>query len=888
MSPYQHSEQSMKRESSVASRGHVLATDLDGTFIPLDGDIQNQSDLQILASQFALHDISLIFVTGRHFASVAQAIKDFQLPQPEWIICDVGTSIFQRQDSGEFIPVAAYQAYQDQIIAEMPIAALRKRLQTTAGLRLQEEEKQGRFKLSFYTAAAHLEELVERVQAELDQTGAPYSIIHSVDPFNGDGLIDLLPATVSKAHALEWWHEAYDLNPKDIVFAGDSGNDLAALTAGYRTILVGNAARALAQQVFNLHRESGWKNHLYLARGKATTGVLEGCRWFGLAEASDKTVEGLGATPINFNETHFRVWAPRRQSVVVELQDGETCIQHALTRVEHGYFSGTVWNARPHALYQYRLDDEVARPDPASRYQPEGVHGVSQIIDPQDFPWTDENWQGVEKRDLIIYELHIGAFTQAGTFRAAIERLPELLDLGISAVEVMPVAQSPGHWNWGYDGVDLFAVRNTYGAADDFKAFIDACHAAGLAVMLDVVYNHLGPEGNYLSEFGPYFSSKHSTPWGEAFNYDGPQSPHVRQFIVANALYWLEEFHLDGLRLDAVHLMLDDGQPTILDEIRQAITRHSASSSWPVHLIAETNVYHRDLLTADESREAYDAIWCDCLMYSIYSYALPDLHLTHREYFGAQDLADSLQYGYIYADHESTRVSKRLRAVFHPDEDKQSYIASLVVALQTHDSVGNHPHGKRIHHLTSKQFQKAAASLVLLYPGIPLIFMGEEFATDAPFPFFVDFEDRQLRKDVDLGRRGEHPPHIWQDALLPSNAEAFYRAKWNDATMRDREMFHWYRELLLLRKQGIADGWLSATALTSEYDEERSIFSLRYARDDGSDIVIQARLMSAGTSDVEPEPVARDRVLLLSSEPNPEVLDGYLQLRPNHVVISAS
>jgi len=886
MSPNQHFEQSMKNNTSVASRGHVLATDLDGTFIPLDGNAGNQADLQILTSQFALHDISLIFVTGRHFESVVQAIKDFRLPQPKWIICDVGTSIFQRQVAGEFTPVVAYQKYQDQIIAGMPVVILRNWLESIPGLRLQEEEKQGRFKLSFYAEAAKLDELVDRIQENLDQINAPYSIIHSVDPFNGDGLIDLLPATVSKAHALEWWFEAYDLNPQDIVFAGDSGNDLAALTAGYRTILVGNADRTLAQRVYNLHRESGWENRLYLARGTATTGVLEGCRWFGLAETSDKTVKHLGATPVTFNETHFRVWAPQRKSVVVELHDGETKIQQALTRAVHGYFTGTVWNATPNGLYQYRLDDEVARPDPASRYQPESVHGFSQIIDPQSFPWTDQEWRGIEKRALIIYELHVGAFTQGGTFRAAIERLPELLDLGITAVEIMPVAQSPGHWNWGYDGVDLFAVRNTYGATDDFKAFVDACHAAGLAVILDVVYNHLGPEGNYLSEFGPYFSQTHNTPWGEALNYDGPQSEQVRHFIIENAIYWLEEFHLDGLRLDAVHLMLDDSHPTILDEIRQAVTRYAASTHWPIHLIAETNVYNPEMLSADESRDAYDGIWCDCLMYSIYSYALPELHLTHRRYYGAQDIADSLQYGYVYAGCESTRVSAQQRNAFYPDEAKQSHIASLVIALQTHDSVGNHLHGKRIHHLTSKSFQKAAAALVLLYPGIPLIFMGEEFATDAPFPFFADFEDRQLRKDVDKGRTGEYPPHLWQDALLPSNAEAFYRAKWNDATLRDREMFNWYRELLLLRKQGINEGWLSAASLVTGFDEKRNLFSLRYTRDDGGTVVVQARLTAAGMSGLGPERVDREGALLVSSELLPEAPDGDLLLQPNHAVIS--
>ncbi|QDT42579.1 Malto-oligosyltrehalose trehalohydrolase [Gimesia alba] len=860
-------------QPAVSSRGHVLATDLDGTFIPLEGNTQNRSDLQTLTSQFAAHDISLIFVTGRHFESVVAAITEFQLPEPEWIICDVGTSIFQRQTSGEFTPVSAYQDYQDQIIAAMPIATLRERLQSIPGLRLQEEEKQGPFKLSFYADATELDKLVEQIQADLDQTQAPYSIIHSVDPFNGDGLIDLLPATVSKAHALQWWFAEYNLNSEDIVFSGDSGNDLAALTAGYRTILVGNASRTLAQRVHRLHQESGWKNRLYLAQSAATSGVLEGCRWFGLAETPATPIERLGATPVTANKTHFRVWAPKRDNVTVEIQDSDTTIEHDLHRDEHSFFSGTVQNARPGSQYQYRLDNNVARPDPTSHYQPQGVHGPSQIVDHRDFAWTDQNWQGIEKRALIIYELHLGTFTEDGTFRAAIERLPALLDLGITAVELMPVAQSPGHWNWGYDGVDLFAVRNTYGTVDDFKAFVDACHSAGLAVLLDVVYNHLGPEGNYLSEFGPYFSDNHHTPWGDAVNYDGPDAAHVRQFITDNAIYWLEEFHLDGLRLDAVHCMYDDSSFTILDQIRQTVTTFAASRNHPIHLIAESNVYNHEMLTADQSRGAYDAIWCDCLMYSLYSHALPELSLTHRQYKGTRDLVETLAHGYVYAGKDSQRVSENQR--------KSRHFESLVIALQTHDSVGNHPHGKRIHHLTSKEFQKAAAALVLLYPGIPLIFMGEECATEAPFPFFVDFEDQQLRTAVDLGRKGEYPEHIWQDAYLPSNADAFYHAKWNNATGRDHDMHEWYRRLLQLRKQGLQVGWLTPAHMKTECNPDHNLFTIHYQH-----TTITTRLTPPAITDAKPIAVPLKGKLLLSSDPDPVIENNQIELAPNHAIIT--
>ena len=284
------------------------------------------------------------------------------------------------------------------------------------------------------------------------------------------------------------------------------------------------------------------------------------------------------------------------------------------------------------------------------------MHGESQVFDPDSFAWTDQQWLGIAKRDLVIYELHVGAFTAAGTFRAAIERLHELVELGITAIEIMPVAQSPGRWNWGYDGVGLFAVRNTYGAPDDFKAFVDACHEQGIAVLLDVVYNHLGPEGNYLGDFGPYFSRKHRTPWGEAFNYDGRHAPRVRRFVIENALRRLDEYHLDGLRLDAAHFMFDDSDPHILGQLRDEVARFAGQKGRTLHLMAETNVYdHRLLATGDTGRSGFDAIWCDCLMHAVYSHGVPDVRLTSRKYAGAPDIAEALERGFLYTGPVMTR-----------------------------------------------------------------------------------------------------------------------------------------------------------------------------------------------------------------------------------------
>ena len=864
----------------------VLATDLDGTLIPLSGNDQNRSDLITLSARLEQDDITLIYATGRRIESVVGAIEQFQLPTPDWAICDVGTSIFERTKSGEFRTVDDYQLSLDQIIAPMPIAKLRDQLQSIDGLRLQEEAKQGRFKLSFYADADRIVCLVDRIQQQLDQIGAPYSIVHSVDPFNGEGSIDLLPSEVSKAHAVRWWADRFQLVPDSIVFAGDSGNDLAALTAGYQTIVVANAAPAVAQRTYAEHRAAGWQNRLFFARGDATSGVLEGCSWFGLIEPGNVPGDRLGATPVSCNQTHFRVWAPKRQSVEVDIVDGDVRQRHALQRSEYGYFIGTIPNAGPRATYQYVLDKQQTRPDPASRYQPKGVHGASEIVDPNAFPWTDNEWGGVAKRDLIIYELHIGAFTGQGTFGAAIERIPELIALGVTAVELMPVSQSPGRWNWGYDGVDLFAVRNTYGSPEDFKAFVDACHRGGLAVILDVVYNHLGPEGNYLAEFGPYFSRQHRTPWGEAFNFDGRHSQHVRQFIIDNATHWLEEYHLDGLRLDAVHFMRDNSQPTILDDIRRAVSDFAEGTSRVVHLIAEANVYDRELLTMENGRTPYDAAWCDCLMHSIYAHVLPNLQIAHREYHGPVDLAEVLQRGYVYEfiDGRPVRIASGQRDEQNDAEPSPSHIGSFVTALQTHDGVGNHPHGKRLHQLTCVELQKAAAAIVLLFPSIPLIFMGEESATNAPFPFFADFEDHHLREAVDRGRSREYPQHLWHGAPLPSAPESFYQAKCDDANHGDTDVTQWYRDLIDLRKRGVAEGWLCVTRMNSAYDAELSLFSLHFACDDGREVTVRTRL--TGLLGGAPISIAAEGELVLSSEPTVRSEDGRLLLQPNHAVIT--
>lgn len=869
-----------------ASRRHVLATDLDGTLIPLPNHRQNSVDLDTLADQIRKHNVTLIYITGRHFSSARDAMELHHLPEPDWLIADVGTSVFQRTAIGQFAPVEAYQQHLNRIIARLPIRILREQLTSVHGLHLQEQEKQGRFKLSYYTDADCLDRLAEEIRQRIDQLHAPWSVIPSVDPFNGDGLIDLLPKNVSKAHALEWWVRDADLHRDAIVFAGDSGNDLAGLTAGCCAIVVGNAHRSIAKQAWESHRREGWTNRLYLAQGEATSGVLQGCRWFGLAEPDPHPIHRLGATPVTDSCTWFRVWAPNRTTVSVEVDDGHSTMRQGLILHEDGYFCGHISPAAPGSRYRCLLNDELPRPDPASAFQPDGVHGPSQIVDHTAFPWTDQQWTGVQKRDLVIYELHVGAFTAEGTFRAAIERIPDLCELGVTAVELMPVAQSPGRWNWGYDGVNLFAPRNTYGEPDDFRALVDACHNAGLAVILDVVYNHIGPEGNYLADFGPYFSVRHQTPWGDAFNFDGQQSGDVRRFVVENALYWLDTYHLDGLRLDAVHFMQDSSDVTILDELRGAVAKYAQSAGRAVHLIAESNVYDSSLLREHHHHPPCDAIWCDCLMHSIYAQALPDLQLTRREYRSPRDLVDALKYGCVFEsrNHASVRISGHQRGTRSSAE--RTHVESFVIALQTHDAVGNHPLGRRIHQLTSKEFQKAAAALTLLYPGIPLLFMGEECAIETTFPFFVDFEDPQLQQVVTEGRAAEYPHDSHMTTRSASDTELFVQAKCHDHRLHDPTVFQWYRDLISFRRQGIAEGWLTGERLSVSHIEALQVFAMHFACDDGRQVTVLTRL--ADRDQPAFVSVATAGSVVLSSEPHPVIVEAHVELGRNHTVISRS
>lgn len=490
----------------------------------------------------------------------------------------------------------------------------------------------------------------------------------------------------------------------------------------------------------------------------------------------------------------------------------------------HGFFTLTAKEAQSGDRYQFLLDGHLARPDPCSRFQPEGVHGPSEIVDPASYRWMDGDWRGIPRQDLVVYEIHPGTFTEAGTYAAACDRLGHVLDLGATAVELLPLAQTPGRWNWGYDGVNLYAPNHNYGTPDDLRRFVDTCHHLGLAVILDVVYNHLGPEGNYWADYGAYFSSRHRTPWGPALNFDGPQNRPVRDWIIQNAVYWLEEFHLDGLRLDAIHLMHDESQLHIRSEISAAVHEFAATRPYPIHLIAESNVHDQKLLDPPPAGSGYDLLWNDEIPHALFSTALGQHHVHSRTYRGAPDLERTLRAGFVFEWHPGGREIVRTDAC--PNAD----LAAMLQGLQTHDQIGNHPLGLRLHQVASPELQQIGAALILLHPAVPMCFMGEEFAAPSPFCFFVDFGDPRVRQAVVEGRKRDYAHHNWSTFLSPLDEETYRRSKLAPVEHGLPTMLAWYRALIALRKELRSSGILLPERLEVQHEVTSDLFTLCYAR----------------------------------------------------------
>lgn len=448
----------------------------------------------------------------------------------------------------------------------------------------------------------------------------------------------------------------------------------------------------------------------------------------------------------------FRVWAPGHGTVDVVLYGPDVEEVLPLTDEGDGWFAARVEGAGAGTRYRYRLDGGDAFPDPASRSQPDGVHEPSEVVDPSAFAWTDDGWRGVAREDLVIYELHVGTFTPEGTFDAAIGRLDALASLGVTAVEPMPVASFPGGRNWGYDGVSLYAPDASYGGPEALRRFVDAAHARGLAVILDVVYNHLGPEGNYLPAFtsGRYFTGRHHTPWGDAVNFDGPDSGPVREFVIQNALHWAHEYHVDGLRLDATHAILDDSAVHVLAEVARRV-RESLPAGRPFVFIAEDERNERLLVTPQtEGGLGLDAVWADDFHHQVRRLLAGDHEGYFADYAGtAGEIAETLRQGWFYrGQHSANHGCPR------GTETEGLPSTVFVHAIQNHDQVGNRAHGERLHHQVPLPSYRAAVALLLLSPGTPLLWMGQEWAATAPFLYFTDHPD-ELGRLVTEGRRKE-------------------------------------------------------------------------------------------------------------------------------------
>src|SRR3989441_7624234 len=450
----------------------------------------------------------------------------------------------------------------------------------------------------------------------------------------------------------------------------------------------------------------------------------------------------------------FRVWAPRCQSVDLVLEGRPPL---AMSRGDEGIFEMTVPRVGAGARYQYRLDGERHRPDPTSRWQPDGVHGPSAVVDPTAFGWTDAGFRGHALADLVFYELHVGAFTQAGSFEAVIGHLESLADLGVTAIEIMPVAEFPGSRNWGYDGVHLFAPQSTYGGPRGLRRLVDACHSRGLSVFLDVVYNHLGPEGNYLAEYGPYFTDRYSTPWGPAVNFDGAGCEGVRRHVTENGRMWVSEFHVDGFRLDAVHAIHDASPVHILTEFADAVRGEAARLGRRVHVVAESHDNDRRLvLPTSAGGLGLDAVWSDDFHHALHRTLTGEAAGYYRDFRLDNHLQRGIAQGFAFQG-EPSEYWGRPRGTPSADLPGDRF----VIFLQNHDQVGNRAQGERLGALLSFEAVKLAAGLLFVTPAIPLLFMGEEYGETARFQFFASFLDRNLAEAVRHGRAEELARAAW-------------------------------------------------------------------------------------------------------------------------------
>lgn len=561
----------------------------------------------------------------------------------------------------------------------------------------------------------------------------------------------------------------------------------------------------------------------------------------------------VGAETASSGGVHFRVWAPRRWKVDVLVEDRS----YPLQAEQNGYYSGFLADASAGTRYRYRLDGGEAYPDPASRFQPEGPHGPSEVVDPDAFAWPDQDWKGADIRGQIVYEMHVGTFTREGTWKAAIGELPALANIGITVLELMPVNEFPGRFGWGYDGVHPFAPTRVYGSPDDFRQFVAEAHRHGLAVILDVVYNHLGPDGNYFGHFSPYyFTSKHRTDWGQAINYYDEHCEPVREFFIANAGYWIREYHLDGLRLDATQNVYDESEDHILAAMTREVRKQAQGRKTIV--VAENEPQDVRLVRpAEEGGYGMDALWNDDFHHSAMVRMSGHCRAYYSDYAGtAQEFVSSAKYGYLFQG-QWYQWQKQRRGT--PTYGIPPY--RFVTFSQNHDQIANSARGDRAHHLTAPGIYRAMAALMLLAPGTPMLFQGQEFAASAPFLFFADHKPeiamqvREGRREFLAQFRNLAQPVMWNGFALPDDPATFERCK-IDHTEREShpEEYAMHRDLIRLRRSekafqrqeyGAVDGAVLGT----------DAFVLRYFVEDGDDRLLVVNFGNDLHLESAPEPL---------------------------------
>jgi maltooligosyltrehalose trehalohydrolase len=539
----------------------------------------------------------------------------------------------------------------------------------------------------------------------------------------------------------------------------------------------------------------------------------------------------IGASLTGAGGCEFVVWAPTLEKVTLRIVTPRKKTV-AMNKDDKGYWTTTVESVSAGARYCYRLKDIGERPDPASHFQPEGVHGYSEVVDHDSFQWTDADWQGVPLPEMVIYEVHAGTFTPEGTFDALIERLADIVAVGVNTIELMPVAQFPGERNWGYDGVYLFAPQNSYGGPEELKKLVDECHRKGIAVLLDVVYNHLGPEGNYLREYGPYFTDKYRTPWGSAVNFDDAWSDGVRNFFTENALHWYRHYHIDGLRLDAIHGITDMSARPFLRELAESVEEFSAEQGKRRYLIAESDLNDAKVVSPMElGGYGFDALWCDDFHHAVHTLLTGERKGYYLDFGRPGHLVKSLTEGFVYAGDYSQFRKRR-----HGNSSKDRPSHQFVVFCQNHDQVGNRMLGERLSSLVSLESLKLAAGTVLLSPYVPLLFMGEEYGEEAPFLYFVSHSEPDLIEAVRRGRSEEFKAFAWQsEPPDPQDKDTFLRSKlhWKGRLAGNhRILLDFYTHLIAERKRIPALSHLERKCLEAYVLEDDGLVVLRRWKDD--------------------------------------------------------